>query len=178
MTIQEFYRSRVARQQALASIAELSTQFEQLKSAFSPPRQLDYRGGPTGDVITIPVSSESPVQLPSILPSSGNAERTTETSKSHPALAFTSNNKAVLEYVENLNRLEEKLDRVDSGGHASVREQRKQLIRNVEAEAQRMDRWIAAVWKLAQPPEQVRPKPQSTRQLRPQPTMEDVLPDN
>jgi len=67
----------------------------------------------------------------------------------------TSNNKVVLEYVENLNRLIDKLDGVESGGYVSVREQRKQMIRNVEAEAQRMDRWIAAVWKLpTQPPAQ------------------------
>ena len=178
MTIQEFYRSRVARQQALTSIAELSTKFEQLKSAFSPPPQFDYRGAAPDSIITIPVSPESSIHTSSIPSPSGDAEYTTETPRLNPRLAFTSNNKVVLEYIENLNRLVDKLDRIESGGHDSVRERRKQMIRNVEAEAQRMDRWIAAVWKLAQPPEQVRPQPRSTRQLRPQPTMEDVFAEN
>ncbi|KAF9651795.1 hypothetical protein BDM02DRAFT_3184298 [Thelephora ganbajun] len=83
-------------------------------------------------------------------------------------LAFTPNSKVVHEYIENLSRLFDKLDRTESGGHASVREQRKQMIRNVEAEAQRMDCWIAGVWRLTQP------DPQPNRRLRPRPTMEDV----
>lgn len=82
-------------------------------------------------------------------PSSEDVQDTTETSKSNPGLAFTPNNKVVLEYIENLNRLLGKLDLVESGGDMSIRDQRKHMIRNIEAEAQRIDRWIAAVW--AQP---------------------------
>lgn len=148
MTIQEFYRGRIARRQALASIAEISTQFEQIKSAFSPPPQLDYNGAAP---ISIPVSSESFAYTSPVPPLAGDAEDATETPKSNPPLAYTSNNKVVHEYVENLGRLLVELDRVESGGHAVVREQRKQLIRNVDAEAQRVERWIADVWNLAQP---------------------------
>lgn len=174
MTIQEFYRSRTARRQALTSIAELSTQFEQLKSAFSPPIQLDYRGATPDSATTITVSPESFEQASSIPPPSEDVEEMTEASESNPALAFTTNNKVVHEYIENLNRLLDKLDRVESGGHAFVRDRRKELVKSVEAEAQRMDRWIAAVWDLAQ----AQPKPQRSRQLRPQPTMEDVFAKN
>jgi len=138
----------MARRQALASVADISTQFEQFKSAFSPPPQLDYSGATP---ISIPVSSESFVHTSPAPSSSGDADYTTETSKSNPPLAYTSNNRVVHEYVENLGRLLVELDRVESGGHATVREQRKQLIRNVEAEAQRVERWIAEVWNLAQP---------------------------
>lgn len=152
MTIQEYYRNRTARREALSAIAELSTQFEQLKSAFSSPPQLDYRGATSDDAVTIPVPPESFEQALPIPSSSEDAdEDTPEVSKSSPGLAFTSNNKVVHGYIENLNRLLDKLDRVESGGHALVREQRKKMIRNVEGEAQRMDRWIAAVWNLAQP---------------------------
>lgn len=176
MTIQGFYRSRLSRRQALTSIVELSTQFEQFKSAFSPPPHLDYRGATSDDLITIPVSSESFVLASSIPSHPEDAEDTPEISGSNPGLAFTSNNKAVLEYIENLNRLVDKLDGIESGGHESVREQRKQMIRNVEAEAQRMDRWIATVWNLAQP--QMQARLGRSRQLRPQPTMEDVFSTN
>ena len=171
MTIQEFYRGRAARRQALTSIAELSTQFERLRSAFSPPTQLDYRGATPDNTITIPVSPESFEQASSTPPPSEDVEDMAGASGSNPALAFTPNNKGVHEYIEKLNQLLDKLDRVESGGHASVRDQRKQMIRSVEAEAQRMDRWIVAVWDLAQ----AQPKPQRSRQLRPQPTMEDVF---
>lgn len=164
----------MARGQALTSIATLSTQLEQFKSALIYPPQLDYRDTIPDAIITIPVTSESFVRASSMPLSSDDADDASETSGSNPRLAFTSNNRAVLEYIESLNQLIDKLDRVESGGHASVREQRKQMIRNVEAEAQRMDRWIAAVWDLARP----QAKPRSSRQLRPQPTMEDVFVKN
>lgn len=176
MTIQDFYRRRIVRQQALASIAELSTEFEQFKSTFSPPPQLDYRGVTPDETITVSVSPESFAHASSIPPFSGDAEDGVGASKSNPPLAFTTNNKTVHEYIENLNRLLVKLDRIESGGHTSVREQRKQMIRNVEAEAQRMDRWIEAVWTLARP--QAQPNPRLSHQLRPQPTMEDVFAKN
>ena len=145
MAIQDFYRNRVTRQQALASIAEVSTRFEQLKSTFTPPPRLDYRSATPDDIITIAVSE--PFTHASSIPPTEDAEDTTETSKS---LAYTPNNKVVLEYIENLNRLVDKLDGIESGGHASVREQRKQMIRNVVAEAQQVDGWIATTWRLAQ----------------------------
>lgn len=145
MTIQEYYRKRGARKQAFASINELSTQFERIKSAFSPPPQLDYRGPTSDNTLGIPVSSDSYARISSIPPPSD----TTETSKPNPGLAFTPNNKVLLEYIENLNRLLDDLDSVESGGDTSIREQRKHMISNVDAEAQRIDRWIAAVW--AQP---------------------------
>ena len=152
MTIQEYYRNRTARREALSAIAELSTQFEHLKSAFSSPPQLDYRGGASDDAVTIAVPSESFEQASPIPPSSEETDGDTpEASQSNPGLAFTSNNKPVHEYIENLNRLLDKLDRIESGGHPLVRDQRKKMIRDVEGEAQRMDRWVAAVWNLAQP---------------------------
>jgi hypothetical protein len=169
--IQEFYRNRMARRQALAPIAEISTQFEKLKSAFSPPRQLDYRGDTPEDTISIPVSSESFVHASSIPTPFADADYASETSKSNPPLAYTSNNKVLHEYVENLNRLVDTLDTVECGGHATVREQRKQLIRSVEAEAQRIDRWIAEVWNLAQ----AQPESQPSSQSPPQPTMVDAF---
>jgi hypothetical protein len=169
MTIQEFYRKRAARKQALASIDDLSTQFDQFKSTFSPPPQLDYRGPTPDATIPIIVSSDSFTHASPVPP---HSEDITDTLKSGPVLAFTSNNKAVHGYIENLNRLLDKLDRIESGGDVLVREERKQMIRDVEAEAQRMDRWIAGVWDIAQP------NPQRSRQLRPQPTMEDVFTKN
>ena len=152
MTIQEYYRNRTVRREALTAIVEVSTQFEQLKSAFSPPAQLDYRGTTSNDVVTIAVPSESFAHASPMPSAEEDAdEDTPEASEQNPGLAFTPNNKVVHEYIENLNRLLDKLDRVESGGHVSVREQRRKMIRDVEGEAQRMDRWIAAVWNLAQP---------------------------
>lgn len=151
MTIQEFYRRRLARKAALASIDDLSIQFEKVKSIFSPPPYLDYNGPTPNDTISIAAPSESFTLTPSTPPPSEDTEDTIENSKSSPDLAFTSNNKVVHGYIENLNRLLIQLDRVESGGDALVREQRKQMIENVEGEAQRIDRWIETVWNLAQP---------------------------
>ena len=93
MTIQEFYQKRMARQQALASIAELSTQFEQFMSAFSPPFQLDYHGAAAHNTITITVSSELFVHASLIPLYSEDGEDAPKTSSS-PALAFTSNRRS------------------------------------------------------------------------------------
>ena len=150
--IQRYYRDRAAQGQAASAIAELSTRFEQLKSAFSPPPQLDYLGTTYDVAVTIVVPSNSFAQALLMLSSEeGIDEDTPEAPKSNPGLALTSNNDAVHEYIESLSRLLDKLDMVESRGHASVREQRRRMIRNVEGEAQRIDRWIAAVWNLAQP---------------------------
>lgn len=50
-------------------------------------------------------------------------------------------------YEEELNRLLGKLDAVESGGDVGVREARRELVRLVETEAERVERWKGAVWR-------------------------------
>jgi hypothetical protein len=148
--IHEYYRKRAARSEALTSIHQVSSEFEKAKSTFSFPSPLDYISPTPDTTLPIFVCPESFKHASSLPPSSEDAEYTTETPKSIPRLAFTSNNKVVHEYIEHLNRLLVNLDKVESGGDAMVRERRKQMIRDIDAEAQLMDRWIVAVWNLVQ----------------------------
>ncbi|GAA6001872.1 BAG family molecular chaperone regulator [Rhodotorula paludigena] len=58
-----------------------------------------------------------------------------------PKLAFDSINAPVHAYEEGLTRLLTELDAVDSGGDPDVRAARKGLVKAVEGEAQRVERW-------------------------------------
>ncbi|CAL1698297.1 unnamed protein product [Somion occarium] len=64
-----------------------------------------------------------------------------------PPLAYTPTNAPLHHYYEELNRLLTALDAVESHGDKTVREQRRELARKVEREAERIQRWKVAVWK-------------------------------
>lgn len=121
---------------ALSTISDISTRFNAIKSTFHPPSKVDYRtDGST--LVTIPVhypfdQFDSPSSTPNV-----------------PKLAYTSTNKPIHAYTEDLNRLLSALDAIESGGDNLVREKRKQLAQAVESEAQRLDKWVSAVWEAA-----------------------------
>lgn len=63
-----------------------------------------------------------------------------------PKLAFNSVNAPVHAYEDGLMKLLIKLDGVESGGDARIRDERKRLVRSVEAELSRLDEWKASRW--------------------------------
>jgi len=141
--IQAFYRSRLTRRMALSTISSISSKFNTLVSSFHPPNEIDYRteGGDALGVVSIPV--HYPFEQ-------FDGSSMTSTSQSIPKLAYTTTNKPIHAYIEDLNRLLSALDAIESGGDGLVRGKRKQLAQAVESEAQRLDRWISGVWEAAQ----------------------------
>ncbi|KAK7055406.1 hypothetical protein R3P38DRAFT_2846911 [Favolaschia claudopus] len=129
-TIQTHYRIH----RALRAISSLASQFQSIKSSFVPPTSIDYQS--TDGVVSIPVP-QSPVSNPSV--EAGDAK-----------LAFTPKNIPLHTYNELLSRLLVSLDAVESRGDRRVREQRRAIVREVEAEAARFEAWWQGVWKEAQ----------------------------
>ena len=68
-------------------------------------------------------------------------------SKPVPPLAYTSSTRPLLAQNEALLRLLNALDAVPSWGDSAVRDARKQLAKDVEGEAARLDAWWRAVWR-------------------------------
>lgn len=65
-----------------------------------------------------------------------------------PKLAYTPTNAPVHTYEEELSRILTKLDGVESGGDKTVREQRREAVRRVEKEAERIEQIKAGLWKM------------------------------
>ena len=129
-------------EQIQRALSELSTEFERLKSDFSPPQKLNYHDTTSDDVVTVAVPSGLFAQV-SQMPFSRD---TPKASKSGDNLKSNENNKPVKEYLRNLEQLLTALDGILTRGNKSVRDQRSKIVRNVMGEIARVEHWIAAVW--------------------------------
>ncbi|GJE92889.1 hypothetical protein PsYK624_090470 [Phanerochaete sordida] len=132
--IQTFWRARHQRHASLAAIAALGSEFAQLKSNFALPPALDYTLN--GEHFSVPTSGCDTSPDSAVERTSGDA-----------SLAFTPANAPLHAYEEALNRLLTRLDGVQSGGDRTVRNRRRALAREVEREAQRVERVKVAVWR-------------------------------
>ncbi|PCH43112.1 hypothetical protein WOLCODRAFT_153174 [Wolfiporia cocos MD-104 SS10] len=133
--IQEAFRAHAARTHALRTISELRARFAALAADFRLPTALDFVLAAGGHV-SVPVAALLRAHAPQPDARAG----------SRPELAYTSQNAPVHAYLEELSRLLSALDAVESHGVVEVRDRRKQLVREVEAEAQRVERCVAEVW--------------------------------
>ncbi|KAH9943777.1 hypothetical protein B0H21DRAFT_748018 [Amylocystis lapponica] len=118
-TIQAAYRAHAG----LRTVSALCARFDSLRNSFIVPPELDFMA-PEG---TVPVS--------------------TTTEEGHPALAYTSTNRPLHAYDEELTRVLSALDAVESHGNARVRAARRDLVRAVEREAERLEQWKGALWR-------------------------------
>lgn len=139
--IQEAYRAHASRALALRTIDNHRTKFAHLKAGFCFPPSLDFATAPgTHDHVSVPVD---PAALAALLADGVSVE---EGRSRRPQLAYTSQNAPVHAYLEELNRLLSALDAVESGGDKEVRERRKGVVREVEAEAERVEAVVGEVW--------------------------------
>ncbi|KAH9921161.1 uncharacterized protein B0H18DRAFT_827647, partial [Fomitopsis serialis] len=133
--IQEAYRTHAARTAALRTIDEYRTKFTQLKAGFRFPSSLDFALAPGAhDHVSVP---PDPAALSALVLADGASVE--EGRSRRPQLAYTSRNAVVHGYLEELSQLLGRLDAVESGGDREVRERRKTLVREVEAEAERVE---------------------------------------
>ncbi|KAH9837728.1 uncharacterized protein C8Q71DRAFT_754191 [Rhodofomes roseus] len=140
--IQETYRTHAARTAALHAIDEHRAKFNELKTNFHFPATLDFAVGPgTHDHVAVPVD---PAALSVLVFADGASVE--EGRSRRPRLAYTSQNAVVHGYLEELNRLLSKLDAIESGGDKEVRERRKSIVMEVEAEAERVEAVVGEVW--------------------------------
>lgn len=114
----------------------MGSRFEVLHSSFQTPPKVEFRG-PNNEPALVDVT----ISLPSVA---------VEDSDNVPHLTYSSINAPVHQYEEELNRLLTALDAVESGGDRKIRQSRKELVKQVEKEAQRLESWKVAVWRMGQ----------------------------
>ncbi|KIM81255.1 hypothetical protein PILCRDRAFT_821714 [Piloderma croceum F 1598] len=130
--IQSFYRTR----KSLAAISQLESKFEDLKHAFTLPDAVDYISA-DGEVVTLRVDHAALTQ----------SETRSESAPPAARLAFTPTNVHIRAYDGNLNRILTTLDAVESWGEKKVRDRRRDVVRNVEQEAARIESLWIDVWR-------------------------------
>ena len=140
--IQEAYRAHAARSSALRTIEAHRNKFAHLKAGFRFPSSLDFQtAAGAHEHVSVPVD---PAALAAMVLADGVSVEEGRTRR--PQLAYTSQNAPVHAYLEELNRLLSALDAVESGGDREVRERRKGIVREVEAEAERVEAVVGEVW--------------------------------
>ena len=113
-TVTEKEQSQIDRAVALSSVEQVMNTLNKLQAEFTLPTELDHYNPPTDDHDeTASVSSVSSSDLTKLIP-------------------YTGTNKPVYKYENELNRLLEELDKIDSHGDTEVREKRKEVVKAVE----------------------------------------------
>lgn len=128
---------------ALAMIATYLATFRSCKTAFIAPTTLDYAVNGQHVEISTDGTDYAVDDDPT---SASNADYVAHSDAPIQTLAFTARNRPVHAYLEELTRLLGRLDEVDTSGHRMVRERRGAAIREVDAEAQRIEGWTRRVW--------------------------------
>jgi hypothetical protein len=107
-------QSQIDRAIALSSVEHIQSTLTRLQTDFVLPTELDHYTPSTDDRDeTASVSSTSSSDLTKLIP-------------------YTTNNKPVYKYENELNGLLVELDRIDSHGDAEVREKRKEVVKAIE----------------------------------------------
>ncbi|KDQ07107.1 hypothetical protein BOTBODRAFT_120497, partial [Botryobasidium botryosum FD-172 SS1] len=132
-TIQSHWRAHHTRTSSLTALDRLGSQFAALRAAFTFPAELDFP--PNAPEPTLLYSSNNIAVLTYEHQLTGLLTKLDE-----PTLLYSPNNIGVLTYEHQLTALLTKLDEVESGGERGVREARKALVKQVEAELEELDR--------------------------------------
>ncbi|GAA5824207.1 hypothetical protein JCM11251_001567 [Rhodosporidiobolus azoricus] len=111
--LQRHFRRHAVRRTALSALERLTADFESHRSSFTAPTSFTFQ----------PSSASTPS-------SSGTAT---------PPLAYGSANSSFLTYEHYLTSLLSKIDEVQSAGDKVVKQERKELVKRVEAELARLD---------------------------------------
>lgn len=119
--IQSLYRTYTARKAAFADVEAIKQSFESLRSSFSCPTSLEFQ-----DDHAAPDTSATP--------------------EARPRLAYTSSNTPVHAYEDQLVKLLQKLDAIESHGDPRVRDARRTIVKAIEEELGNIDATIRRMW--------------------------------
>ncbi|GAA5942520.1 hypothetical protein JCM10213_004803 [Rhodosporidiobolus nylandii] len=132
--LQRHFRRQSARRAALSTLSSLTSDFESRQSAFAIPSSFTFQ-------------------------SSAPATAVSNSGSSTPPLAYGKPNAAFLGYEDFLVSLLSKIDAVESGGDRTVKAARKDLVKRVEAELEKLDRMKEHAWEAqSQQAEEARPE--------------------
>ncbi|PFH47062.1 hypothetical protein AMATHDRAFT_7109 [Amanita thiersii Skay4041] len=144
---------------SLSVISEVAARLDAVRERFSYPMSIDfinpssYPSLTSDNVVTVNTSlcaskTEDTDAMENRVP---EYDTTIEASDANqlavPRLAFTSRNYALNAYMEELNVLLTKLDGIESYGSAKIRQRRKQVVRCIEKEAVKIEKYWRGAWR-------------------------------
>ncbi|KAH6904486.1 hypothetical protein BKA70DRAFT_1296927 [Coprinopsis sp. MPI-PUGE-AT-0042] len=125
------------------TISNLESQFNDARNGFTFPLTIDFQqpgsGNDAQDHIPVPVSREPDA--------STDDESMDLDGQVDGKLAYTSNNFSLNAYLDGMLKLLTKLDGVESWGEKAVRERRRSVVKEIEKEMSRVDRFWKGVWR-------------------------------
>ncbi|CAA7262093.1 unnamed protein product [Cyclocybe aegerita] len=146
--------SRIQRQfrihQSYRALHALSSQFEELKRNFVYPSSIDFQkpGAEEGHITVAAahVSADFEVLDDSIT----DAEASMNVDSDSPLeakLAYTSTNYPIHQYADQMDQILMKLDGVESWGEKDVRTGRKKIVKEIEEESAKLERYWKQAWR-------------------------------
>ncbi|KAF9526012.1 hypothetical protein CPB83DRAFT_858505 [Crepidotus variabilis] len=123
----------------------LASQFQTLKSEFVYPRIIDFQQ-PSSEEGHISVHANRPPSEFDYVPEVETEETPMDVDGGEPKLAYTSVNYPLHTYTDAMDKLLMKLDGVESWGEKAVREKRRSIVRDINKESARLDRYWKQAW--------------------------------
>ncbi|PPQ74321.1 hypothetical protein CVT26_004242 [Gymnopilus dilepis] len=134
--IQQRYRIHAASKK----LDSISAQFQELKSKFTYPSSIDFQK---------PGESEETVNVPATRAPSDfddDSEEPMEVDGPQGKLAYTSKNYPLHQYADSMDKLLMKLDGIESWGDKGLRLKRRQYVKEIEKEEQKLERYWKQAW--------------------------------
>ncbi|KAJ3505735.1 hypothetical protein NLJ89_g7261 [Agrocybe chaxingu] len=145
--------SRIQRQfrihQSYRTLHALSSQFEELRRNFVYPSSIDFqKPGEENAHITVAVAHvPADFEVPEDDTTDAEAPMDVDSNSSSQAkLAFTSTNYPIHQYVDQMDRILMNLDSVESWGEKGVRAGRKKVVKEIEKESAKLERYWKQAW--------------------------------
>jgi hypothetical protein len=138
--IQQQYRTHVAKR----TLDQVASDFEKLKNSFVYPRSIDFqRPGAPGEHVNVP-ANRPPSEFDKA-PEEGEGVPMTIDGQ-EGKLGYSSRNYPLHSYMDALDKLLMRLDRVESLGNKDIRAKRRAIVNEIEKEASKLERYWKQAW--------------------------------
>lgn len=138
--IQQQYRTHSAER----TLDQVAADFEKLKNSFVYPRTIDFqKPGMPGEQVSVP-ANRPPSEFDRE-PEEGEGVPMNVDGK-EGKLGYTSTNYPLHSYVDALDKLLMRLDRVESSGNKGIRAKRRAIVKDIEKEASKLERYWKQAW--------------------------------
>ena len=126
---------------SLRTLSEIESSFQSVKNGFVFPTKIDFQTAESEEAVTILAS-----RAPSDFDKEPEEDDAMEVDRTDGKLAFTSTNFALNSYVDALDKILMKLDGVESWGNKVIRTRRRGIVKAVEREASKLERYWRQAW--------------------------------
>lgn len=137
--IQKQYRIHAS----FRTLSQYEREFEALKKGFVFPSKIDFHKPGSGEVVTV-LAYRPPSEFDKEPEQTEGTPMDIDGAEGKPA--YTPTNYALHTYTDALDKLLMKLDGVESCGQKSIRQRRRGIVKNIEKESSKVDRYWRQAW--------------------------------